>query len=743
MPQVVIGAAVAGAVSAATALPWLAGAAFLKSFATSLVLGGLSHALAPKPKRPSSIKAVDSNTFAIRQSDEPRKHIYGITRVADVFAHMVKTGDNEKLHAFLVLSDDELTKISEIWVDDYSIPADWISADGTVNTGRYKDKLRIRRHYGEPNQIADAVAVSEISDWTENDRGRGVSYLYLTLTKNKDVYPTGFPNFSAICWGPEINDPRGGQKKFSTNGALVYSDYLAHATFGFSSLGIVSGTEPATEANVSSEANICDEIVDTSAVDMTVGLNADTELTTSAIDTATNIIALQGDRLLFEIGDRVRLVTDGTPPAGLATATDYYVIPYQIKDNPRIQLASSLDDAMASIAIDITDAGSGTFIIRKTGEPRYHVSGIINTADEMGDIMNAMLNSMAGRAVIAGGVWQLFTGVWRTPTIDLDIHDLRGPINFDVSIPFTEAFNVISGKHISSLNNYQSSDYPVVKYQADIDSDGGEYPPRTLNLTLTPRPSACKRIAKIEYLRSRQDIVWNAPFDMKAFQLQAGSTTSMTFPADGSMWDAKYFEVTQFSFIPGLAENNPALLCRLTLRETSEEMYEWADTEFQGGDPAPNSNLPDPFYVSAPTGLAFSSRQIDTSGGDAVYTLILSWNAHQDSFVNEGGQFEIQYKLTSDDDSAFVGLAPVRGDLSQAEVIVSSVNVSYDIRIRAINALGRKSSFSRIDNAVVGSSGGVGTTNDWGSVADAVGTSNDWGSVADAVGTTNDWGSVA
>lgn len=64
---------------------------------------------------------------------------------------------------------------------------------------------------------------------------------------------------------------------------------------------------------------------------------------------------------------RVRLTTTTTLPAGLATATDYYVI--KVSDTT-CKLATSYANAVAGTAINITDAGTGTHTIN-TILPRY------------------------------------------------------------------------------------------------------------------------------------------------------------------------------------------------------------------------------------------------------------------------------------------------------------------------------------------------------------------------------------
>lgn len=60
------------------------------------------------------------------------------------------------------------------------------------------------------------------------------------------------------------------------------------------------------------------------------------------------------------VGTRVRLTTTTTLPAGLATATDYYVI--RVSDTT-FKLATSYANAVAGTQINITDAGTGTHTI--------------------------------------------------------------------------------------------------------------------------------------------------------------------------------------------------------------------------------------------------------------------------------------------------------------------------------------------------------------------------------------------
>lgn len=87
-------------------------------------------------------------------------------------------------------------------------------------------------------------------------------------------------------------------------------------------------------------------------------------------------------------GTRVRLTTTVTLPAGLALATDYYVI--KVSDTT-FKLATSYANAIAGTQIDITDAGTGTHTVSWL-LPRY----------TNGAGVNAMFFNPAATAMGAG-----------------------------------------------------------------------------------------------------------------------------------------------------------------------------------------------------------------------------------------------------------------------------------------------------------------------------------------------------
>lgn len=752
MPTLVIGAVAAGVVggfSAGIAAGVLAFSttAALVSGGISLVLGGLSMALAPKPPKFDAPTIKSSGiTRQVRQAITSHKIVYGEQRVSGPIVLFQETSSNKYLHMVVVLAAHEVEEIGEIWLNDYSIAPDHLDGSGNVNTGRYNGVVRIKKHLGTDGQAADSDLVNEVTEWTSNHRLRGKAYLYIRMKFDRDKFPSGIPNVSAWVKGKKILDPRDDVTRYTSNIALYAHDYLTNDRYGFgasSPLGEGEGAIDDADANpildadggtitartdsafTDAAANICDEIVQTSDINTVV----------LSVDISGDILTLTGEMIKYQTGDRVQITTTGTAPAGLATGTNYYIIVYQRKDTARIKLATSLDNALAGTAIDITDVGTGTHTIQKNGEPRYHGGGVVDTSTELKTNIERILSGMAGRAIYTGGEWYLLAGAYSAPSITLSEKHFIGPITASTSLSKAERFNTVKGTYVSPINNGQPADYPIVTNSTYKTDDLGKEIIRDLDLEFTTRAHTAQRIAKIELEKARQEISFNADFNLHAMQLRTGDTVYINNTRFG--WSSKIFEITEWKLSTAL-EDSPRPVVNMTLRETATTVYDWNNGEETAVDPAPNTNLPNAFDISAPVGLSVDSLQVETKDGDKVFNVILSWEAHENTFVISRGAYEIEYKKSAVSD--WTKTSPIDGEATTAFVFQGELGTNYDIRIRAINQFGVRSSYSQLSNFVVGTAGGVTATQDWGNWVDVHGTTQDWGDWTGSVTVTDDWG---
>ena len=725
----------AAALSATVAGSWVAGGALIlgfsmTSFIGSLVLSGLSMALNKKPKSGGISSSVgQSITQQFRQSLPARRMIFGEVRISGATNFIGSSGDNEFMHFSVMIASHEIESIGEIWIGEDSIAVDELDANGDVTStaagGKYyKDSVpyvRIKKFLGTSGQAACPELISAFpSKIDSNFKLSGIAYVYVRLKFSTDIFPSGIPNISVWAKGYKPYDTRTATSYWTPNSALVTKAHLTD-----SSLGIGIDANNFNVTNLESSANTCDEFVTTSNLSQDI----------STIDTATDIIKLVGTSLNYQTGDRVTVTTTGTLPAGISAVTNYYVIVYQRSKTVRIKLATSYLNALAGTAIDITGSGTGVHTVVKNAEPRYTCGGSVDSTTEPNLVIESILSSMSGLMLDVGGKWVLKAGAYSTPTLSFDESDLASGFQVQTKSSRSDRFNRIQGKYISPLNNGQEADYPLVK-NSTYETQDGEVISQRIDLNFTQRPHTAMRLAKIILEKSRQEIIFSANFKLSAFKCQVGDNVLLSITRMG--WTNKAFEVVGWKYNE-IAENETLRpVIEMQLRETASTVYDWNNGEETAVDPAPNTTLPDIFTVNAVTGLRFDSQPVTTLNGDKIFRIILSWDAYSGFFVTEGGQFEIQYKLSTE--TAYKPSFFVAGNGVQSEIVQGSLNVNYDIRIRAVNNVGVKSGWATLTGVIAGSSGGVTSSEDWGSPWGSVASSEDYGTPWGSVSSSEDWG---
>ena len=689
----------------------------------SVALGALSQALAPKPKTPNlsgSFSAKASGiTQNIKQPITVRRKLYGEARVGGALTFIETTGDDEYIHLVLTIADHECEEIGEIWFNDVSIPSDYLDGSGNVTQGAFSGYARIKKHLGGVGQVADSDLVSETTV-DSNFVGVGITYIYVRLKYSRDIYPTSVPVITAWTKGAKIYDPRDAGTRWTANGALFIRDHLISPLDALvPGAGIASADIDDTYNNAG--VNTADEMVETAAV-------VDTSTTN---DPATNIITLasSNDTLVFQTGDRVRLTTSGALPAGLALATDYYVIPYQRKTTKRIKLASSLANALAGTAIDFTTTGSGTMTITKNAEPRYYGGGVVESSEAVGDTLRDLLSTIGGDFIYVGGKWKIKAAAYQTPVFTFNEDSLVTGITIQTKTSRRDRFNLIKGVYVSPLNEGEPADYPPVTNATYVAADNGKTIPIDYDLPMVQRPATAQRLAKIKLERARQELFFEASFNLSAMQVQPGDVVYINNTRMG--WSSKPFEVAKWTLTSESQDGVPLYAVKMALQETASTVYDWNSGEETQVDPVPNTNLPNPLSVAPPTGLSVTPVEIPTASGDLTYQFIIAWTPPADIFVTNGGFFDIQFKRTIDTDWN----RSYRAEDEDVFIIVNQVEpgINYDCRVRSVNNLGVRSSWQSLFGFNVSSPSGATITFDYGLITGSVVDSIDYGLITDSV----------
>tara|TARA_R110000851_G_scaffold66998_1_gene151122 strand:- start:310 stop:2514 length:2205 start_codon:yes stop_codon:yes gene_type:complete len=652
----------------------------------------------------------NGSTQQFRQPVTAREIVYGEVRKSGPVVYAGVTDSNRYIHMVIVLATHEIEEIGEIIVNDLSIPVDDLDADGVVQSGRYKNVVRIKKHLGTADQLADSNMVSEIPEWSSSHRLRGCAYIYVRLTWNRDVFTSGVPNFSSWIKGKKCLDSRDATEKWTPNSALQSNEYLTNDYYG-----LKVSTVDQTELN--GAANTCEEFVTTVNLDSVYNdLNGD-------------ILTLSGDRLEYQLGDRIQVASGSV--GGLTGGVNYYVIPYQRKDVPRIKVAASLADAIAGTPITLTSFSSG--LLRKNAEPRYFGGGILRMDASRGENLKGVLSGMSGQAVYAGGTWRILAGEYQTPTISFNEKDLAGGVEVSTKVSKKDRFNRAQGIYVSQLNDGNPSDYPLVKNSTYETQDGSPIK-KDIDLSFTQRPHTAMRICKLQLERNRQEITFTADFKLTAFKVQVGDNIYLSFAKYG--WSSKIFEVLTWT----LSSEGAVPVIRLVLRENASAVYDWNSGEETLVDPAPNSSLPNPFDVDPPTGLSVTPIEINTLLGDFVYEFRVDFTPPNDLYVTNGGYYQTQYKESTNPDWENF----VRAEDDQTSVRIKQINpgVNYDFRMRSVNYLGVRSQWQDLFGFNITSPSGATIRLDYKTIDGILTETKDYGPISEAVAATTDYGEI-
>lgn len=633
-----------------------------------------SNLLTPKA-RFGNVKERDSlNIRGInsRGATDSRSYIYGQVRVGGTVVYMETTGtDNEFLHMVLVHCDHEVEELGDVYVNDVKVDFD-SGSEGSLRNAqgtRYRNSLYIADHLGGPSQTVDSTLDAASGKWRSSDKLSGMAYTYIRMelkTGEDNAFPNGIPTFTRVVKGRKVYDPRldstqtgiGGSGshraddsttwEWSNNWALCVADYIT-SDFGYGRFG--NGWSNINIQELADSADDCDDTVNqrwtnwSSSEEVTEG--------TQRLFTGTGYSSV------------LRAESDGTTgttePSGPFTAGQ-----------------TGISDGTTSWQV-VYLSPTGT-------EARYKLDGIIEADEDPLEVVKEMKGAAAGFIEYIGGSWVITSGRYQAPTITLTESDFAGPIAGTSKDDRTRAINGVRGVIANQDDAYNVIDVPPISSAAYVTEDNGVESFRDLKLLYTTSTSAAQRLFKIELLRARQSLAFRSTFTASAFRLKAGDTFSLDFDRYG--WSGKVFQVWSSQLKVG---GDGELVVDMEFRETASNVYSYtAITDETVVDPAPNTSLPDPFGVTAPTGMAAASgtdQLIETSDGTILPTVLVTWTAA--ASVNVIG-YQIRWRLASETNDQDYRYLTVNGRNNTSSVITgvresrSNANQYIDIDIRSL-----------------------------------------------------------
>uniref|UniRef100_A0A6M3K5F3 Putative tail protein n=1 Tax=viral metagenome TaxID=1070528 RepID=A0A6M3K5F3_9ZZZZ len=333
-------------------------------------------------------------------------------------------------------------------------------------------------------------------------------------------------------------------------------------------------------------------------------------------------------------------------------------------------------------------------------QKRYTCNGILDPADGPQTNLARLLSSCRGEIVRIGSEYHLkIRQVTTAETFELTTQNIVGDFEFFRG-GIQEAPNRITATFIDPANSYQANDvsFPAAgDANAYLTEDNSYSSQAFIELPFTNDLYRAAQTAQVLLMEGRADIGCALTANREALKLAYGDVVKVTHPTPA--WTAKQFFVLAIGILP---DGN----VRLVLRE-----YESTAYTLEALDAAvtpPNTNLPSSTTCAAPTSLVLTSDGTTAAtlqDATVVPRIKVAWTASTDAFL---AGYEIRRKVTAEADSTYQIVASP--SVSDVQAFVADVvnGVEYSIGVRAVNAIGIRSSWLS-DTVTVATTEGVAT----------------------------------
>lgn len=665
----------------------------LISVGTSIIGGIIGQKLAPKIDPPNIGTPLESGiTVTSKAPTAPYRIIYGESRVGGTIVYAETTSStNEFLHMVIVLAGHEVDDIPTIYLGDDAVALETSSNDSngipiyTPTSGdQYNGKLRVKKHFGDPAQLADANLVTDVTQWTTDHKISGKAYLYLKFTFDKDVYPNGVPNISAIVKGKKLYDPRA--TSFTASSGTVST---ANNTITISSHGLSTFDRATYDINGNTAIG---------------GLSNGTLYYVIKVD--SNTIKLATNYANCVAGTAISL----TSVTGSTTQKFNFTT---FSDNPVLCIRDYLKDTIYGLQVEDVEINDTNFIASANTcdetvtvtnpsgtEKRFTCNGSFQLTQTPKVIIENLLTTLGGFLIYSNGEFKVIPSAYLSPTVTLNESNLRSGISINSRVSKKELFNAVKGLYSEPANDYQPQNYPILTNSSFEAEDNNERIYAEFDYPFTNSSRMCQRLSKIQLLKVRQQISFSASFDMGAFDLDVGDTVNITNARMG--FTNKTFQVLEWGF--SIDGNDGSLQITANFKEIASVVYDFSTGDYSTVSSGKATNLPKSTSVSPPTAITLTDELVAYNDGTVIVKLVIELTEATDNFTE---LYEIEIKQDTDADGTPLSPADTfkeigRGSRTKYEFLNVIDKATYSVRARGVNIYGVNSSTITANRTIIG-----------------------------------------
>ena len=350
-------------------------------------------------------------------------------------------------------------------------------------------------------------------------------------------------------------------------------------------------------------------------------------------------------------------------------------------DIPSFYTASGVCDT------DVTAYGSTTIDV-------LDCNAVLDTSKKIIENVRELLSGCRGYLPFAGGKYKLVIETTGSASITLTEDDIIGGYSLQ-SEDKNSKYNRVIVSFVNPDRNYQvdevqfpevdDSGYTSADQHATMKTaDGGFLLEGRFDMKTITSPYQALEMAEVILRRSRDALKLDINCSGDAYDLAIGDIVAITHASIG--FSAKNMRVVGISF-------NEDYTIGLSLIEHQDAHYTWA-TKTQVAA-TPTTTLPNPFVIQPPASVTLDDELIEYNDGTVIVALNVTIGASTDKFVD---YYQVEYKLSTDSD--YIIYAQGSG-LNHRVLNVIDQKI-YNVRVKAVNALGISSTYVSATRTIIG-----------------------------------------
>ena len=324
----------------------------------------------------------------------------------------------------------------------------------------------------------------------------------------------------------------------------------------------------------------------------------------------------------------------------------------------------------------------------------FDTNAVLDTSKKVIDNVRDILRGCRGYLPYVQGKYKLVIETTGTASITLTEDDIIG--GYSLASPTKNSkYNRVIATFINPDRNFQADQvtFPPTddsslatadKHATMKTADGGFLLEGRFDFKTITSPYQAEEMAEIVLRRSRESLGLSIIAGFNAYQLHIGDIVNITLSSLG--FSAKAFRVLQMTF-------NEDYTITLQLVEHQDSFYTFA-TKGQVAS-TPSTTLPNPFAIQPPASVTLTDELIEYADGVVLTRLNILVGASTDKFVQ---YYQVEAKKATESDFKIIS----SGTQLNHEFINVVDDITYDVRVKAINSLGVSSSYISASRKIIG-----------------------------------------